>query len=61
MNGITRRQAAAIALGSTTVALNAQAPPDWLQAARDAKRAAADILGKFDLQMSVEPAFQFKA
>lgn len=60
MNGITRRQAAAIALGST-VALNAQAPPDWLQAARDAKRAAADILGKFDLQMSVEPAFQFKA
>lgn len=71
---MTRRQLAALAVGSiavgsiaagTGLAITAMAqavtPPDYLQAARDSKQAAADELAKFPLNIVTEPAFQFKA
>ena len=69
MKNITRRQAAAIVFGSAVAGgifagsakAGPQAEPDWLQVAVDSKRATANTLAKFEIQMSVEPAFQFKA
>ena len=66
---MTRRQLAAFAMGSlvagtglaTTALAQAAPPPDYLQAARDSKQAAADELAKFPLKIATEPAFQFKA
>ena len=66
---MTRRQLAALAMGSiaagtglaTTAMAQAAAAPDYLRAARDSKQAAADELAKFPLNIATEPAFQFKA
>jgi hypothetical protein len=66
---ITRRQLAGVAAGSTAVSLAAikliaQAPiatQDWYAAALESHRENAEVLAKFDIQMSLEPAFQFKA
>jgi len=62
---ITRRRLAAAALSSAAAlhAVSAQAPaPDDLNAAaREQVRKHSDTLAKFDLPMSTEPAFQFKA
>lgn len=67
-NTLTRRQLAAVAAGSAGVALAvsviAQAPvanPDWDKAARESHRENSEALAKFEIQMSLEPAFQFKA
>ena len=69
MNGkITRRRLAAAALGSGVAlrAADAQtpapAPPTDLNATAKAQvRKYSETLAKFDLPMSTEPAFQFKA
>ena len=73
MNGkITRRRLAAAALGSAVVlgpaaavhAAQAPAPagPEHLNAAaKEQVRKYSETLAKFDLPMSTEPAFQFKA
>jgi hypothetical protein len=66
---ITRRQLAGVAAGSAAVSLVAarligQAPvaaQDWYNAARESHRENAEALAKFEIQMSLEPAFQFKA
>jgi hypothetical protein len=61
---ITRRRLAAAALSSAAAlhAVSAQAPaPDDLNAAREQVRKHSETLAKFDLPMSTEPAFQFKA
>ncbi len=65
MKMMTRRQLAAVAAGSAAIALTgdkavAQAP-DFDKAARESHRENSEILAKFDLAMSVEPAFHFKA
>ncbi|HEX4135283.1 MAG TPA: hypothetical protein VHY84_11780 [Bryobacteraceae bacterium] len=70
MNGkITRRQLAGVATGSAVVALGvvkviAQAPAaglDFDKAARESHRENSGTLAKFEIPMSLEPAFQFKA
>ncbi len=64
---ITRRRLAAAALGSAAAlhAASTQAPapaaPDALNAAKEQVRKYSEALAKFDLPMSTEPAFQFKA
>jgi len=62
---ITRRRLAAAALSSAAAlhAVSEQAPaPDDLNAtAREQVRKHSETLAKFDLPMSTEPAFQFKA
>ena len=70
MKKVTRRQAAAVT-GSAAISLAlaraaAQAPAaapgtDWDAAARESHRENSETLAKFELPMSVEPAFQFKA
>jgi hypothetical protein len=64
---ISRRQLAGVILASTAVA---QAPPPpnaaqsgdaQLEAARGERRAAAQIIARVPLPMTVEPAFHFKA
>ncbi len=64
---ITRRKLAG-SLAAVAVARAAQAQTsqtanagDRLQTARDRQRANGDALAKFEIPMSVEPAFQFKA
>jgi hypothetical protein len=64
---ITRRRLAAAVLGPAA-ALHAAgtqapapAPPEDLNAAREQVRKHSETLAKFDLPMSTEPAFQFKA
>jgi hypothetical protein len=71
--GITRRQLAGVAAGSAALGLVvgtaiAQAPvtgqdrdPRLEDAARQSHRENSDALAKFDIPMSLEPAFQFKA
>ncbi len=62
MTNLTRRQLAQLAVGSAVSAVAlAQTTPDWLKQAADSKRAAADDLAKVDIEIAVEPAFQFKA
>jgi spermidine/putrescine-binding protein len=63
MKKLSRRGFAAGALGSavTLAAQTAAQPADLVKAAVDSKRATAESLAKFELKMSVEPAFQFKA
>jgi hypothetical protein len=70
---ITRRQLAGVAAGSAALGLIvgkaiAQAPvagqdrdSRWEDAARQSHRENSDALAKFDIPMSLEPAFQFKA
>jgi hypothetical protein len=66
---LTRRQLAGVAAGSAAVALVAvkviaQAPvtgPDWDKAARESHRENSRALAGFEIQMSLEPAFHFKA
>jgi hypothetical protein len=60
---ITRRNLAFAALGSA-VALNtakSQATEDLNAAAKEQIRENSEALVKFELPMSTEPAFQFKA
>jgi hypothetical protein len=69
MNGkITRRRMAAAALGSGIAlrAAKAQTPApapaaDLSAAAKEQVHKYSETLAKFDLPMSTEPAFQFKA
>jgi hypothetical protein len=61
---ITRRKLALAALGSAAVVRAAQAPgqpEDLNAAAKEQLRKNFEALAKFDLPMSTEPAFQFKA
>jgi hypothetical protein len=60
---ITRRRLALAALGSAAALspANAQAPEDLNEAAKEQIRKNSEALAKFDLPVSTEPAFQFKA
>ena len=60
---ITRRRLAFAALGSAAAlnTANSQAPEDLNAMAKEQIRKNSDTLAKFDLPMSTEPAFQFKA
>jgi hypothetical protein len=60
---ITRRNLAFAAVGAAA-ALNtakSEAPEDLNTAAKDQVRKNSEAMGKFELSMSTEPAFQFKA
>ncbi len=66
MKRFTRRElagvvGAGIAVAATVRAQQPAATADLYQQAREAKRATWEELAKFDLPMSTEPAFQFKA
>ncbi len=67
---ITRRRLAAAAVGSAVLGpaalktTGSQAPPppgDLNAAAKEQVHKHSETLAKFDLPMSTEPAFQFKA
>jgi hypothetical protein len=62
---ITRRKLAGFAAGSAAVSLGiAQVPAtvqDLEKAARESHRENTEALAKFEIAMSIEPAFQFKA
>lgn len=62
---MTRRALAAAAAGSlVAAAARAQAPAspqDFDKAAQDSHRDNSEKLAKFDIPMSLEPAFQFRA
>ncbi|MBI1787678.1 MAG: hypothetical protein HYR60_09040 [Acidobacteria bacterium] len=59
---MTRRKLALAAMGSGAAALAQPAQPeDDLAAARKQAQSNADALAKFELPMSAEPAFVFKA
>ena len=58
---ITRRQlagAAAVSLGAVTAIAQV---PDLDRAARESHKQNCEALAKFEIPMSIEPAFQFKA
>ncbi|HTA43950.1 MAG TPA: hypothetical protein VK789_15960 [Bryobacteraceae bacterium] len=62
----TRRELAIMAAASLAAAkATAQAPPapntDWYQAALQSHKQTSQTLAQFQIDMSVEPAFQFKA
>jgi len=62
---LTRRQLAGVAAGSLAVATAiAQVPAtaqDFDNAARESHKQNSEALAKFEIAMSLEPAFQFKA
>jgi hypothetical protein len=62
---ITRRQLSGVAAGSlVAVTAIAQVPApaqDFDSAARESHKQNSEALAKFDIPMSLEPAFQFKA
>lgn len=66
---ITRRQLAGVAAGAAAVSLSAvtaiaQVPTtaqDFDAAARESHRQNSVVLAGFEIPMSLEPAFQFKA
>jgi hypothetical protein len=61
---ITRRKLALAVLSTSAAAHAAQAPgptEDLSTAAAEQVRKNSEALAKFDLPMSTEPAFQFKA
>jgi len=59
---LTRRQLAAAAIAPAALAAAPQPPPaDELQAARERILNAINTLNTFQIPMSTEPAFQFKA
>jgi hypothetical protein len=62
----TRRELAFLAAASLAAAKAiAQTPPaantDWYQAALESHKRNSQILAQFQIAMSVEPAFHFKA
>jgi hypothetical protein len=58
---LTRRQLAVLAAATLTAA-KAQTPsPDYYQAALESHKQNSAILAQFQIGMSVEPAFHFKA
>lgn len=61
----TRRELAALAAASLTaaaaIAQTPAAPQDFDKAALDSHRGNSETLAKFDIPMSLEPAFQFRA
>jgi hypothetical protein len=63
---LNRRQLVTAATG-TALAVKAiaqqtpAAPSDFMKAARDANQRNAETLAKFEVPVSTEPAFQFKA
>jgi hypothetical protein len=57
---ITRRHLAGVAAASLAVTAIAQVP-DFDSAARESHKQNSEALAKFDIPMSLEPAFQFKA
>jgi hypothetical protein len=66
MNGkITRRQLAGVAAGSAVVSLaiaqTPATPQDFDRSARESHLENTQELKKFEIPMSLEPAFQFKA
>jgi hypothetical protein len=60
---LTRRKLAAAVLAPAAVALpqTQSTQPDELTAARQRLKDNAAVLGKIEIPMSTEPAFQFKA
>lgn len=63
---LTRRQLAGVAAGSLVAAsalAQVPAPPPTtdLDKARESHRQNSETLAKFDIPMSLEPAFHFKA
>jgi hypothetical protein len=66
---MTRRELAGVAAGTAAASLmtvktivHAQGiAQDWDKAARESHRENSEALAKFDIPMSLEPAFQFKA
>jgi hypothetical protein len=58
---ITRRQLAGVAAVSLTAVTAVAQVPDFDGAARESHKQNSDALAKFDIPMSLEPAFQFKA
>jgi hypothetical protein len=70
MDRLSRRQLIGVVAGSSAAlaiaanAVLAQTPPaapDFDKAARDSHRENSAILAGFEIPMSLEPAFQFKA
>ncbi|HVV44840.1 MAG TPA: hypothetical protein VHC72_06530 [Bryobacteraceae bacterium] len=64
----TRRQLAGVAAGSLAVSLGAVAlaqtpapPEDWDKIARESHRDNSEELASFEIPISLEPAFHFKA
>ena len=60
----TRRELAGIVVPAAAAAAQTAAPSnpaDELKAAETRLKAAADALGRHELPMSTEPAFQFRA
>jgi len=58
---ITRRQLAGVAAGGLLAVPAVAQVPDFDSAARDSHKQNSEALAKFDIPMSLEPAFQFKA
>jgi hypothetical protein len=58
---ITRRQLAGVAAASLGAVTAIAQVPDFDSAARESHKQNSDALAKFDIPMSLEPAFQFKA
>jgi hypothetical protein len=55
------KAAAGSALAVRALAQNPAPETDLTKAARDANRGRSETLAKFEVPMSTEPAFQFKA
>lgn len=59
---LSRRELVALAGSAATALAQTPAPAaDPLQTARDANKRVSDALTKFEVPVSTEPAFQFKA
>ena len=63
---LTRRELAALSAGAlTALAQTPSAPPgnakDWNRIALDAHHENSEALARFQIPVSLEPAFQFKA
>ena len=67
MKKLTRRQLAAQAISLVAARAMAQAPAttnitqDWDKAALQSHKENSEVLAKFEIPMSTEPAFLFKA
>jgi hypothetical protein len=58
---ITRRKLAGVAAASLTAVTGIAQIPDFDSAARESHKENSETLAKFDIPISLEPAFQFKA
>lgn len=58
---LTRRELAIIAAAGAITASAQSGGEDLIKAARDANASNAETLTKFEIPISTEPAFQFKA